>query len=84
MPLKAIIDSISKVNNMKVYKKFKAEFQNLRVLIEEDFVEVGWQMYVYKNGKDIYDNVQDTLLKCQEEALEEFGITIESWKEVLE
>jgi hypothetical protein len=66
------------------FKKYKSEFEKFRATIEEDLPDIGWQLYVFHDEIDIYDNVQDTLKICQEEAFEEFGIPLDSWVEVEE
>ena len=60
---------------------FKAE-NNIRTFaIEEDYTEVGVYLYVYENGKCIYDYLQDSIEMCKEFALEEFEIPLENWNE---
>jgi len=66
------------------FRKYKSEYQNTKAIIEEDLPDIGWQLYVYDCRKDIYDNVQDTLDLCKEDAFEEFGIPLDSWVEVIE
>lgn len=66
------------------FKKYKSEFEKFRATIEEDLADFGWMLYVYENDFCIYDSNQDTLKICQEEALEEFGIPLDSWVEVTE
>jgi hypothetical protein len=66
----------------KIFRKFKAEKDNLSLLIDEDFPHVGWQMYVWKDQKGIYDTVQNTLEICKEVAFEEWGIPIDIWIEI--
>lgn len=65
-------------------KKYQAKYGIFDAVIEEDLPDVGFNLYVWKNGIGLYDNVQDTLKICQEDAFEEFGIPLDSWVEVTE
>jgi len=47
--------------------------------IEEDYPEVGAYLYVYENGRCIYDYLQDSTEMCKAFALEEFNVPIDSW-----
>lgn len=39
-------------------------------------------LYIYHDGKGIYDYLQDSWEICKELALEYFGVPIDSWKEI--
>ena len=69
---------------MELIKKYQAKYGIFDAVIEEDLPEVGFNLYVWKNGIGHYDNVQYTLKICQEDAFEEFGIPLDSWVEVTE
>ena len=43
---------------------------------------VGYYLYVYENGKDVYDGLQDTLQFAMEEAYERFNIPLDLWRQV--
>ena len=42
----------------------------------------GYYMYVDQGDKNTHDFLQDTLYDAQNQALEEYGVPIESWKRV--
>lgn len=58
----------------------EAIYENRNFRIEEFSPEYGFYIFVYENGECICDYVQDTVEICQEFALEEFNVPIESWK----
>ena len=60
--------------------KLKTKKDELEFIIEKDFDEVGYYLYVYKNGKCIYDYLQDTLILTKEFAREEFGVLEDNWE----
>jgi hypothetical protein len=51
--------------------------------IEEDYPEVGAYLYVYENGKCVYDYLQNSIKDCMEFAVEQFGVPINSWNEIV-
>ncbi len=73
-----------KLNMEYKFKKYRSNYKNYYALIDEDLPGVGWNLYIFKDGKGLYDNVQDTLEFCKEDAYEEFGIPLENWEEILE
>ncbi len=42
----------------------------------------GYYFYANEDETNIYDDLQDTLEVAKEVALEEFGVPIDSWKQV--
>lgn len=50
--------------------------------IQEDEPEVGCYFYVIKNGRIIYDSLQDSAKSCMGIEQEEFGISGSAWIEV--
>ena len=38
-------------------------------------------LWVYKDGKDTHDYLQDTLIRAKEFALSQFGVPLDSWTE---
>ena len=64
------------------FTKLIAKINGRKFLIEEDFPEVGAYLYVYDGDKCIYDSLQNNVALCQEVALDEFSVPIESWIEV--
>lgn len=66
--------------DLKDFEIYIAQKDNLLFKIEEDLPDVGWYLFMYEDGKDIYDTLQDTLKDCQEFALEEFDVPLSSWE----
>lgn len=64
------------------FKKFSADRDGLSFVIDEDLPGVGWYLYVYDNGSCVKDSLQDSLEDCMDLALTEFGVPIESWREI--
>jgi len=52
--------------------------------IEVDYPEVGAYLYIIENGKYLKDYLQDNIEMCKSLALEEYGISIDSWSLVRE
>jgi hypothetical protein len=44
----------------------------------------GYYLYVYIDGKDTYDYLQDTLEIAMEQAQEQFGVPLDAWEKVEE
>ena len=78
---------------MKWYSKYE-DSQGRRFIIDEDS-DVGFYLYVYEVrgffDKDLkeegcprhqQDHLQDTLEMAQEQALEDFGVPLDSWRKV--
>ena len=59
-----------KLNMEYKFKKYRSNYKNYYALIDEDLPGVGWNLYIFKDGKGLYDNVQDTLEFCKEDAYE--------------
>jgi hypothetical protein len=68
--------------NTKKYRKYEAVLGNLRCVIEEDFPEVGWYLYVYKDEKGVADHLQDSLEIAISQAEKDYGVPSDSWKEI--
>ena len=66
---------------MKV-RIFEAQKDDLKLRIEEDYPEVGAYLFVNKGGKDIRDDLQNTIDDCKEIALKMFEIPLDFWHEV--
>lgn len=62
------------------YKQLTAEHNGIVCKIEADRPEIGAYLYVVLPGGVQYDYLQNTLLDCQEFALEAFGIPTNSWQ----
>ena len=62
-------------------KRLRAEYNGIVFEIEEDKPEVGAYLYVYKPD-EVYDDLQNSIKDCQEIALEDFGVPMNSWKYV--
>ena len=64
----------------KKFETYIAQKDDTIFKIVEDLPGVGWYLFMYEDGKDIYDTLQDTLKKCQEFALKEFDVPLTSWE----
>ncbi len=55
----------------------------MNFIIEHD-KNVGFYLYVYDDatGKNTHDYLQDTLEIAKEQAFEDFGVHLDSWKQV--
>lgn len=60
----------------------QTKFKSKSFKIEEDYPEVGVYLFVYQNGQCIKDYLQNDILACKRQALEEFGVPLNSWKSV--
>jgi hypothetical protein len=60
---------------------FETDFDHKRFLITDN-TQVGCYLYIYESGKCTYDDLQDGIRNCKEVALEDFGVPLDSWKEV--
>lgn len=72
---------------MDYYSNFKRISAKSGVYYAEivmNIPEIGSYLYIYKDGKNEYDYLQDTVDICKEQAYEEFGIPLDSWEEVIE
>lgn len=65
--------------------KFTIEEETLRNLTDKRD-ERGFYLYVYdgKTGINTHDYLQDTLDIAKQQALEDFGVPLDSWVEVAE
>ena len=61
-------------------KRLAAEYNGIICKIEEDKPEVGAYLYVFMPDGTQYDYLQNTLLDCQEFALEELSIPLNRWQ----
>jgi len=60
--------------------KLIAKHNNLKFVIEADLPEVGFYLYIFNlDNECIADYLQDTEIMAKEFALEEFGVSINSW-----
>lgn len=57
----------------------KAEYNSLTFIIEADLPEVGVYLYVYENGRCIYDYLQGSIEMCREFAFEKFNVPKNIW-----
>lgn len=67
---------------MNVEPIFETIYNGLLFRIEEFSPDFGFDLFVYENGKCIYDSFQDTVDICKSVALEEFGVPLDSWEQV--
>ncbi|MFO1242907.1 MAG: hypothetical protein U1E36_06875 [Rickettsiales bacterium] len=64
--------------------KWEAEIyhpQKLRFIIDYDEY-VGYYLYVWEGEKNTFDYLQDTLDIAKRQALEDFGVPLNVWKQV--
>ena len=59
--------------------KLKTQKGNLELVIEKDLDEVGYYLYVFRNGECINDYLQDTLILAKEFARDKFGVLENNW-----
>ena len=52
------------------------------MLIDEDNSDVGWYLYVWKDGENINDFLQDTLEIAKKQAFDEFNMPYGLWKKI--
>ncbi len=64
------------------YKSFEVIIGDSRFVIEEDKPEIGWYLYVYKNGVCTHDYLQDSLAITKKQAQDQFSVPLEKWKEI--
>ena len=62
-------------------RRFIADHGGRRFEIIEDLPEVGFYVYIYKDGKCTHDYLQDTFDKAKEFAYEDFAVPLDSWHE---
>jgi len=60
-------------------KKFTAIKDGKEFRIERDLAEVGWYLYVYKDGNCLKDYLQDSVQELKTLALDEYGIDENAW-----
>ncbi|OUJ71358.1 hypothetical protein BXP70_21605 [Hymenobacter crusticola] len=66
---------------MRGYKRLKARHDGANFLIEEDKPDVGAYLYVFR-GSTVWDDLQNSILDCQEIALEDFGVPLDAWRPI--
>jgi hypothetical protein len=62
----------------------RAEYGGRRFCIEFSGEGVGYYLYVYDGERCTHDYLQDTLAFAQADALELFGVPLESWTNEIE
>jgi hypothetical protein len=62
------------------YKRLTAEYCGVACEIEEDNLCVGAYLYVFLPDGTSYDELQDTVLDCLENAAEDYGIPLNCWQ----
>ena len=62
-------------------QKFKAEYEGKTFVMVQDLPSVGWYLYVYENGKNIHDFLQDTKEIAMSQAQNDFGVPLNNWVE---
>lgn len=64
--------------------KWEAEISSpkpLRFVIDHDEY-VGYYLYVWEGEKNTFDYLQDTLHFAKRQALEDFGVPLDTWRQV--
>ena len=64
------------------FKKYKAEYEGKTFVAEQDLPNVGWHLYVYKDGKNTHDFLQDTKEIAMSQANDDFGVPLNIWVEL--
>ena len=62
-------------------KKLSARKDGFYFEIREDRSDVGWYLYIYKDGECIRDELQDTLEVCLQIAEEDYEVHRLEWVE---
>jgi hypothetical protein len=62
------------------YKRLTAEYRGVVCEIEESNPGIGAYLYIFMGDGTQYDYLQNTILDCQEFALEEFAIPLSCWQ----
>jgi hypothetical protein len=63
-------------------RMFVIEQQKLTSLTPGVPDQFGYYLYVYENGKGIYDYLQDTLAITIDQAFEQFGVPKDAWRQI--
>ena len=51
--------------------------------IKDDFPDVGAYLYIWdEKGVGVGDHLQDSVQICMEQALEDYGVPLDSWMKV--
>ena len=66
----------------QVFKKYLSTRAGKNFVIEQDIPEVGWYLYVYKNGNCIADHLQNDYETIIDAAKERYGIPKNKWTEI--
>ncbi len=61
-------------------KRLTAEYCGIACEIEEDKPDVGAYLYIFLPDGTQYDYLQNSVLDCQEFALEECGVPMDHWR----
>jgi hypothetical protein len=61
------------------YKRLTAEYCGVFCEIEDDS-GIGAYLYVFLPDGTSFDELQDSIAMCQEDALEEYGIPLHCWQ----
>ena len=63
------------------FQHWRAEHSGCRYEIEEDLPRVGAYLYVYNDGSGTpsQDYLQNSIQICKGQALDDFGVPLESW-----
>jgi hypothetical protein len=61
----------------------EAELNEYKFIIKEDKPEVGAYLFVYQNGVDIRDELQDDVEHCKRFALKHYNVPLDAWKEII-
>lgn len=76
-------ESIVFIHNLNFMKHYETTHHGKLFKVEEDYPEIGAYLYVYENGRCEYDYLQNSIKDCMEFAVEQFGVPINSWNELI-
>jgi hypothetical protein len=63
----------------KTFDVYESVQGNRIYKLVEDLPGVGVYLYIYENGRCIWDDLQDDFDMCKRVALEDFGVPMDSW-----
>ena len=66
------------------FKIYEAAQNDTVFRIEEDHPEIGAYLYIVQNGECIKDYLQNSIDICKTIALDEYGVSLDSWRLIKE
>lgn len=65
---------------MVKYKKMIVFYNGKKFVIDEDLLQVGWNLLVYDNDICVYDTTQNTEDVCKKVAFEKYKVPYDLWQ----